>query len=182
MIQLEAIRTAEFGKMKISVYQDELAESPRHWDNLWTLVLLGYPGDEIYPGGDFLDTALCLQQAGNLVVPIYHLSHGHASFRTTPHRFQEFGWYAVFDSGCVGYAVVSKQKILKEYGKKRITPKTRALALAALEDEIKTFEAWVNGAVYCYVITDSETGETVDSCGGFFDPPDYVLKTAQEVL
>lgn len=41
---------------------------------------------------------------------------------------------------------------------------------------LKTYTAWCNGECYCYMVED-ESGETVDSCGGFIGPDlDYMFE------
>lgn len=87
-----------------------------------------------------------------------------------------------------GYACMSRETILKEWGKpgaKLITAPMREKALACLRSEIETYNEWANGEVYGCIIdrvvpdddgTIDETCECdcmghcseVDSCWGFY--------------
>lgn len=68
------------------------------------------------------------------------------------------GW----DSGTVGFAFVSEEKAVEAWG----TPDVER-AERALEVEVETYDAYLQGEVYGYTI-DLENGETVDSCWEYY--------------
>ena len=84
-----------------------------------------------------------------------------------PSPFDPGGW----DSGQVGWIYVTRDKAIEEWaGKgKRLTRRARELAVKCLEGEVETYNQYLTGDVYGYVIED-ETGEEVEdgSCWGFF--------------
>lgn len=78
-----------------------------------------------------------------------------------------------------GYACMSRETILKEWGKPggRVTQKALDAALRYLRGEIQEYNSWANGEVYALYIDrliDGEEGdcdgdgEIIDSCGGFY--------------
>jgi hypothetical protein len=71
----------------------------------------------------------------------------------------------------VGWTYVTDDEIRKEYGVKRISKKTRAKATALLEIEVKTYDQYLTGDVYGYVVKDPD-GNCVESCWGFFGGDD----------
>lgn len=77
-----------------------------------------------------------------------------------PSPFDPGGW----DSGQVGWIYISKKKAREEYGKGK---DTLAKAEEYLRGEVKTFDQYLTGDVYGYIVED-EAGETLDSCWGFF--------------
>jgi hypothetical protein len=79
-----------------------------------------------------------------------------------PHEFDHEGW----DSGQVGYVYATRELIAK-WGYKRITKKVRENVLNQLGTHIKTWDQYLTGDVYGYVITGPD-GENVDSCWGYY--------------
>lgn len=143
----------------IEIYHDQDAESPRDWDNLGTLAILGYGGDEEPDTSKYPSDALYL--------PVYRYEHGGVVYATTP-------FSCPWDSGQTGYIYVSRPKVREEYNVKRISPQTRDKVLSVLRSEVETFSQWANGEVYGYINT-----ETDDSCWGFFGI-DHCLQEAMQ--
>lgn len=71
-----------------------------------------------------------------------------------------------------GYIYATHDQIRKEYGKKRLSQKTKRLAESLLLAEMKEFNAWLEGEVYGYIVKDSY-GEIADSCWGYYGPDEY---------
>lgn len=105
--------------------------------------------------------------------------------------------HAEWDSGRVGIIHVSHEKILAEYGGKRITKKTLAKAEKCLRAEVETYDQYLRGEVYGYRVFGPEPEpcdkcnhvadrEEVASCWGFFgdyDNEDYsALSEARGVV
>ena len=72
-----------------------------------------------------------------------------------------------WDSGQVGYIYVSKEKVRKEYGIKRITEEWKNKILSYLDGEVETFDQYLRGDVYSFTIED-DNGDVINSCGGFY--------------
>lgn len=98
------------------------------------------------------------------------------------------GFSCPWDSGKVGYIYVSKEKVRKEYGWKNITKSRREKIEGYLDGEVETFDQYLRGDVYGFIIED-EDGEETDSCWGFFgDDPfkngmsDHIPEELHEAL
>jgi hypothetical protein len=67
----------------------------------------------------------------------------------------------------VGYILVSKKTIRKEFGITRITKGITQKVTEVLQGEVKTFDQYLTGEVWKYCITEED--EIVESCSGYFD-------------
>ena len=72
-----------------------------------------------------------------------------------------------WDSGQVGFIVLDRKQLLKTHGTKRISKKQKIQLIADLISEVKTYDQYLTGDVYGYIIEDEE-GDHVDSCWGFY--------------
>ena len=93
-----------------------------------------------------------------IVVPLYVYIHSGITISTG--SFSD-----VWDSGQVGWAYISKETILKEYGS--LTEENIKKAQSVLEAEVKEYDCFMTGDVYGYKIIDEETDEEYESCWGF---------------
>ncbi len=157
----------------LRVYQDMSAESPREWGNLCEMhcfhnnYVLGDETDiktEDYESFDEMVRANTLPS--DIILNLYLYDHGGISMSYT-----DFG--DKWDSGQVGFAVVPVNKIVSEYGDD--SPESREIALRVMKAEIETYNHYLTGACYGYIITEEETcnlGHTheteIDSCWGFY--------------
>lgn len=100
-----------------------------------------------------------------LAIPVYAYEHGGITIRAGG---KGVGWDS-FDSGQLGYIYITHDNIRKEWGKhgKRISKAEFAKAEACLIAEVNAYDDYLNGNCYGYRVMDKETGETLDSCGGF---------------
>ena len=153
--------------INIRIEQDLDPESPRQWDNLGEIIAfhrrynLGDKHDidsGNFDGWDEMEDYLRRHYA--VVLPLYLYDHSALTISTRP-------FSCPWDSGQVGFIVSSRDKILAEYGGKRLTKKTLELVEQVLEGEIRTYDQYLTGDVWGYVIEDEE-GNLVDSCWGFF--------------
>jgi hypothetical protein len=175
-MRMNPIRTIEFSDgSKLDIYQDEVEESPRDWDNLGTMVCLHkryHLGDKhdyrssSFSGWEELKEQIINDHNPAVILPLYMMDHSGLSIKASSGTFRAIdsaGW----DWGQIGYIFVSREKLLKEFGKKRISKKLRDKAEACLLAEVKTYDRYVSGDVYYYNLTDA-SGKDIDSCGGFF--------------
>ncbi|WP_240416555.1 hypothetical protein [Paenibacillus periandrae] len=95
-----------------------------------------------------------------VILPIYGYDHGNLMIQTTPYS-------CPWDSGQLGWIYVSKKDIRKEYGVKRVTTEIRERVLSVLRGEVATYDQYLLGDIYGYIIEDNE-GNHIDSCWGFY--------------
>lgn len=161
----------------IEVIQDESPESPREWDNLGKMICfhsrynLGDKHD--YRSGDYSgwdEQRKDIEKKENacVILPLYLYDHSGITMKTSP-----FG--CNWDSGQVGWIVVSKEQVRKEYNVKRINKELIEKVTKVLEGEVETYDQYLTGEIYGYKIfkvTECDFGhehkEEVDSCWGFY--------------
>lgn len=156
------LRTA---RKTVKILVDEDATSPREWDNLGTMLCL----HRRYSLGDkhqlTVDEILELVQSDDVIaLPLYLYDHSGITMSTSNGRWP---FNCRWDSGQVGYIHVSKEEVQEEYSWKRISPKRREQILHLLRTEVETYDQYLRGDVYGYVIED-EDGEEIESCWGYF--------------
>jgi len=186
-MELETIKHRGY---TIKIEQDECpAESPRDWDNLGTMTCwhrnysLGDKHDfkelvalwvdlcgnesiqEEFYYHDWLndeqkERAIKLAYQNNVILPLYLYDHSGITMRTSPFSCR-------WDSGQVGYIYISHDKIRKEYGWKKLTKARLEKIKQYLIGEVETYDNYLTGSVYGYVIED-RNGEEIDSCWGFY--------------
>ena len=175
---METVETKEIGKYLIEIYPDQDTESPRNWDNLGTMICfhrrynLGDKNDIIdaddFNSWDEQRRWIEKKIKPAVILPLYLYDHSGITMKTSP-----FG--CNWDSGQVGWIVVSKENVRKEFGVKRINKKLIEKVTNILEGEIKTYDQYLTGDIYGYKIfkvTECELGhehkEELDSCWGFY--------------
>ena len=112
-------------------------------------------------------------------MPIYIYEHSGITITTSYAaylRYPDKQW----DAGQVGYIYVDAETIRKEYGVQRISTKLKKKVAEVLVGEVETYDQYLRGDVYGYVVKD-EAGEHVDSCWGFFGL-EYAIGEAQAAL
>jgi hypothetical protein len=179
-IRKDAFFTTEFtdkdgNPCLIQVRPDRDCESPRKdYDHLWTWVTTKGAGYS-----DIKDDHPCLHEdddgnlykdfvKGNLIVRLYLYRHSGDVI-----SIGSFG--DPWDSGCIGFAYISKDKVSKGYGWKVITAKRREKLISFLQGEVEEMNAWISGSAYGIGITNLETEEE-ESCWGFICPERDDLK------
>ncbi len=164
-MEREAYKEEIYRDHTIKIYYESCPESPRDWCHLGTI----YSNHRRYdPDGHLIEEIMNDEKAGlseefkrdYIWLNIYAYIHGGISLSTG--TFND-----PWDSGLFGIIAVSKEKAIKEYGKKICTKKIRERVLHYLEGEIELLDDYYNGRVFGYVVEDSE-GEEIDSCWGYY--------------
>ena len=162
------------GKYKIEVTQEEDCTifNPRQDDNLGTMVLfpkhLGDKNDyQFNDYGSWEEMKFDIERTENagVVLPLYILDHSGITISTTP--FQ-----CPWDSGQRGWIFISKEKMRYEYSRKRVTEKLERRVAGYLRSEVQTYAQYLEGDIWNYCITDTETDEELDAVGGYFGSDD----------
>lgn len=171
--QLELPNIIDYSKDKweLKISYDDCYDSPRDWDNLGTICVSNrcrycnneYEDTDSLSWDDERQDLKTLERRGFIVLPLSYYDHSAVSIyignKCDP-----------WDSGRLGWYIVNKEKIRKEYGVKRISKKLRERVEQILDGEVKTFNHFINGEVYSYTLKHND--EEVDSCGGFYENDD----------
>lgn len=164
----ESYKTEEYRGYTINIYYDEDAQSPREWDNLGTI----YSNSRSYdPDNHSIEEILNDEHTGMSQEfkenYIWLKIRGYQHSGLTISVSGGYPYNDPWDSGLFGVIAVSKEKAIKEFGKKICTKKVREKALNCLRGEVETLDMYYTGDVYGFVIED-ENGDEVDSCWGYF--------------
>ena len=174
--------------MTITIHYDPYCKSPREWDNLGTILASHKRyelSDEPFPeAGEYgsleADFSRHLQSNGLsldkvIYTPIYMYDHSGITLSPTP-------FSCPWDSGQIGFNYVSRAKVRTEYAIKRISRALEEKVIEVLNDELQTYNNYVKGNCYGFIITDDEDNH-IDSCWGFIgDDFDDIKKQMMEYI
>jgi hypothetical protein len=113
----------------------------------------------------------------NLVLPVYAYEHGGITIKAKSKRI---GWDS-FDSFQLGFIYASHEKILQEFGNKKLTKNVLEKAEKCLIGEVEAYDDYITGNVWGYKIED-ENGDELDSCWGFVGDYKYALEEAKSII
>jgi hypothetical protein len=106
-----------------------------------------------------------------VMLPLYLYDHSGITMSCAP-------FSCPWDSGQVGFAYMTAADIVREYGQD--TPETREKARKLIMAEVQTYDEFLTGQVYGYVVEDRH-GDHVDSCWGFYGEK-YALEEMESAL
>lgn len=159
-------------KLTVTVQHDEYAEHPRrsgYVENLGTL----YAYHRRYSLADTdvaninLNAALALYESNSTIgFKVYMYEHCDIRLSTAP-------FFCSWDSGQVGFILVTKEKARQWFNVKRLSKKLVEKIETQLRSEIETYSKYLNGDVYEVLIED-EQGELIDHSTGFYDEPEKI--------
>ena len=142
------------------LFYDEYSESPRLDDNVATILtwernynspdknddtfeeFAEKHGVDVSKGCNLDSVMDAMRKEGYYVIPVYALHHG-----VSHYSIDDFN--DPWDSGVVGIAFCKKQKGL---------PDNDEYLRSIIDDEIKVYDAWVNGEVYGIMLLDKNEG------------------------
>lgn len=150
---------------EIEIENDSDSDNPRNWCNLGEFCVSNYSkyldnesGIEIESESDF--KAL---EKTHIILPVSVYDHSGVSIYIGSPCDR-------WDSGQIGWYIASKEEIKRQFKVKRISPKLKSRVIEYLENEVETFNKWVNNEVYKFTLY--HNGEEEDSCGGFYNIED----------
>lgn len=172
----------EYKDLTIEIVYDDLdGTTPRDWDNLGTMTCFHRCynlGDkhEFKTPDDLHKYLKKIERNGGISLPLYLYDHSGLAISTQTwlRRAQHTEW----DSGQVGCIHASGEEIRREYGVSRISKNIRHKAYKLLKGEVDTYNQYLRGDVYGYIIK-NEDGIEFDSCWGFYGM-EYVSQQAIE--
>lgn len=154
---------------KLKLVHNSNADSPRNWDNLGTMICFhnrydlgdkhNYNSDD-YSGWEEMKKAIIKKENPAVILPLYMYDHSGISISTSPFSCR-------WDSGQIGFVLVSKKQALEEFGGKIISAKLKQKLERILKGEVETYTQYVNGDVYGFQIVDEDDNH-IDSCYGFY--------------
>lgn len=162
------------------IEQDTDTENPREaWDNAAVMACWHSRyklGDDSKVWGcpaqphEFVEWA---EHARAVYLPLYLYDHSGITMSTSSFSDR-------WDSGQVGYIYLTRETILREWGWKVLTKKRIAFLENYMRGEVETYDQYLTGDVWGYIIKD-EDGEEVDSCWGYYGR-DYCEQEAESTI
>ena len=171
---MEAIETVEYKGYEIMMYQDEDPQNPRDDDNLGVMLCK----HSRYDLGDIKESKAMnheeikeyVKRKDVISLSLYLYDHSDLYLKSSRNGNPWYGilpqGHAEFDSGLVGYITVTKDKVLKEWSKKKMSKALMEKAFKLLESEIQIYADYLAGNVVGYMI--EKDGEHISSCWGFY--------------
>ena len=171
---MSVVESETYRGHKIEVEYDENPSNPRDDDNLCEIhyhssrYLLG--DTNWYNNIEGLEAEVRqAKKQGDLVIPLYAYIHSGIAL-SLGSDFYGKGLpqgHARFDSGPCGFVILRREKMLHEYSNKIFTAALKKRVTKYAEGEIQTFQQYLNGEVYGYVVDDHQ-----DSCWGYYTVED----------
>jgi hypothetical protein len=161
--------TITLDRVIFEIYADELAESPRAWDNMGTLLCwhrryqLGDRHD--YPTPQDFERAIPVKS--RITLPVFLFDHSGLTLSISSAKFRAVdpaGW----DWGQVGWIYATNADIRREYSVRHMSRRVQERVLDVLCGEVETYNQYMNGEVYGFTITDRASGDVLDACAGFY--------------
>jgi len=181
---METIEMTNNRKLEIKV--DESPDDPRGWDNFGTLICfhkrydLGdkhefqheiksiddKSGYEDFYMDDPKGLLEYMHDKAVIKLPVYMLDH--SGLRINTGGFKHLGDIGRWDSGQIGYIFVPKEKVLETFGGKYLVKSKVRKALDILKAEIETYDSFVSGSCFYYVVTCTTCGEQLNCLGTYY--------------
>ena len=156
---------------KLTIRRDDDPVSPREWDNVGTIVSahrrynLADSGAPSIDRHDFdswedVDRYLRDECGAVAVLPVYLYDHGAWAISAEP-------FSCPWDSGRVGAIYATADSVEEILGASATDDDVRRV----LRDEISTYDQYIRGDIWCFVVED-RWGNVIESCGGFYGEED----------
>ena len=184
---MESLETIEMDGKTVTIYADENPMNPRdisYNENLDLMICFhrNYQlGDKHnYRATDFnnmneLEEQIVKDHKPIIIKRLYLYDHSGITISTTPFHCQ-------WDSGVVGFVLISKEQALKNWGFSKYTNNRYLIGRVNkyIEASVKEYDQYLTNEVYGYIVSDKD-GNELDSCWGFYGW-DYAVEQAKEAL
>jgi hypothetical protein len=97
-------------------------------------------------------------------MPVWAYIHGSIMLRADASNPFACPW----DSGRSGWVYATNAALRSFYNVKRLTKKLKEEALKLMANDVAEFSAYLNGDCYGFIIRDTVTRESLDSCWGYY--------------
>ena len=179
---MSAIETFMVDDKTVEIHVDENPMNPREdCDNADTFIFFhnryNLANDTEYKWSDFNGWDEMEKQIVKDLEPVEIrriYMYDHSGVTIADHPFS-----CPWDSGMIGFALISRKSALQEMNVKRVSKKVKEWVKKYLDATIQTYGQYLQGEVYGYIIKDENDNE-LDSCWGFFGM-EYVKKEATEI-
>lgn len=168
---MEAIKTINLkNNTTLKIFIDYDPENPRNYDNVSTFYCfhrsynLGDQHDIDH--NDYNSFKEMVEENFNLddiVLPLFLYDHSGITISTR-------SFSCVWDSGQIGFAVITKEQIIKEFGE--YNGRTKQSARLAIEREVEIYDRYLRGDVYRYETSDGR--KIIDEVGGYYSIKDII--------
>jgi len=155
------------------VYSD--GGNPREDDNLSKMIcfhnryILGdehnYSSDN-YNGWEEMKEDIIKSEDVAIIVPLFLYDHSGITIRVGSFDGLLPQGHARFDSGQVGFAIVTKEAIKENFITKRVSKKQIEKAKEILLAEVETYDLYIRGECFGFQLFD-ENDDEINSCYGF---------------
>ena len=153
----------EYNGFKVEIHREEDPCNPlTEFDTACAIVYDKHSryllGNEPMDAGDAQELAYKVENTGGIVKSIYAYVHGGSTISMS-------AFSCPWDSGQSGFVYMTKETIDDEW------KGNRKKAFSYMQGVVETFDHYLTGEVYGYIIKDPEGNEIEDgSCWGFYGP------------
>lgn len=189
----DALEPIQVGDYTVQVVYDQLAENPRdEFDTLGTIEVFGRFQPAL--GSNDCDHSANSRREKELDEALREILDDDPTAVVLPLNVKYDGVIDVavpstrdkFTAAIAGYLLTGDEETLVQQLPERVdafiyantrqliheyeddSPETRTIALDVMKGEIATYNQWVNGDVYGFIVTNADDDE-IDSCWGFYD-------------
>lgn len=158
--------------LRVRIEYDNDSGGPGEWDNVGQIAYCSSRetlGTERVSRERLDEISAGIRDGSLIGLPVFAYVHSGATIRCAP-------FSCPWDSGQSGFVYCTKEKAIAEFGNKILTAKARAQALKCLAGEVETFDQYLTGQVYGFIVErvirdedgDEVDTEELDSCWGHY--------------
>jgi len=159
-------RWIEYKDYTYEIRVDDSPESPADWDNLGEIVYLlrarNVLGTKAVSDAEMHEIHEGILSGRYIGVEVFAYVHSGVTIRAAARNPFTCPW----DSGRSGFVYTTVEKALKEYGRKKMSNKLKRKVQEILRREVETFDQYLQGDVYFYVVRKGV--DIVDTCSGIY--------------